>query len=109
MRFLWAGAVGEVGESRLAELVLLQLPEIAAGLSPGSISDGPVVVFALMGFAGGLPCEWHWMQTSLARTESSRAGLTMLARVGVRDVRAAGPVALLAADVPFGRLFVWML
>ena len=42
------------------------------------------------------------MQVSVAATESRRAGLTMVAARGLRDVIAAGSVAALAADVPFG-------
>ena len=42
------------------------------------------------------------MQVSLARTKSSRAGLTMFVAAGCATCSLPGSVALLAADVPFG-------
>ena len=66
IRFLCAVPSREVRERRLAELVLLELPEVLQ-VQPDAEADRPVVVRARRSdSSSGWPCEWHWMQTSLA-------------------------------------------
>lgn len=59
------GAVGKMSETRLAQRVFLELPEIAKILAD-AISDGPIVVLAFDGIrrgacpGNGTGCRCHW-------------------------------------------------
>src|SRR6185437_3432904 len=97
------GEVGELVEVGDAGLEIFEAPVVGEALA-GDVADGPVVVLAVDG-TGERAALAVALDAGVVGGDGGEArGVHDVVAGGVRDVKAAGSVALFTADVPLGDL-----
>ena len=61
------GAVWKVGKGEIAQLMVFELPVVLQVFADVK-SNRPIIIFPLDWIGERFPCEWHWMQVSVACT-----------------------------------------
>ena len=95
------GAVGKVGERRLAELVILEPPEVSE-VEPDAKPDRPVVRAAIDRTAGRPALRMALGADVVGMPVVHPCGVEDVSGRRMRDVLGATTMAALAADVPLG-------